>query len=83
MLSCSDSVVAPYSMCECVRMLGNLPAQAGMAWCAGIGKSHMAGLVVAQLLLGGRAVLLELVILNGLAGSEPLRYYFHMHLKAG
>ena len=75
--------VAPYSMCGCVHMLGNLPSQAGMAWCAGIGKSHMAGLVVAQLLLSGRVVLLELASPNSPAGSGTLRSFSRMQLKAG
>lgn len=48
----------------------------------GIGKSHMAGLVVAQLLLSGRVVLLELASPNSPAGSGTLRSFFRMQLKA-
>ncbi|BDA48950.1 hypothetical protein COCOBI_13-0600 [Coccomyxa sp. Obi] len=47
----------------------------------GIGKSHMAGLVVAQLLLQGRVVLLELVPANSLPGSAN-RSYYRMQLTA-
>ena len=43
----------------------------------------MAGLVVAQLLLSGRVVLLELASPNGPAGSGLCRSYFRMQLKAG
>ena len=68
LLSSLNGVVAPYSVFGCVHTLGMLLSQAGMAWCAGIGKSHMAGLVVAQLLLQGRGVLLELVPTNSLSG---------------
>ena len=74
-----DGVVASYSMCGCVHTLGKLLSQAGTAWCAGIGKSHMAGLVVAQLLLKGRVVLLELV-LPVLLGSAN-RCYYRMQLR--
>ena len=62
-------------------MLGNVPSQAGLAWFAGIGKSHMAGLVVAQLLLSGRVVLLELAAPNSPQGSR--RSCFRLQLKAG
>ena len=75
LLSCFYRVVAPYSMCGCVHTLGMLVSQAGMAWCAGIGKSHMGGLVVAQLLLQGRVVVLELVPANSPARlRKPLFY---------
>ena len=43
----------------------------------------MAGLVVAQLLLSGRVVLLELASPNSPAGSGTLRSFFRMQLKAG
>ena len=43
----------------------------------------MAGLVVAQLLLSGRVVLLELASPNSPLGSGTRRSFFRMQLKAG
>ena len=43
----------------------------------------MAGLVVAQLLLSGRVVLLELASPNSPPGSGIRRSFFRMQLKAG
>ncbi len=51
----------------------------GVAWYAGIGKSHLAALVVAQLLLLGRVVLLELVG----STADIKRQFFRLQLTSG